>query len=68
MPGISLTIILSSPKIQFNKLDFPTLGFPIIDTFMVFSSSFVSTFTFEIEDAILSNKSSTFNPCSAEII
>ncbi len=69
VPGYSLTTILSSPKIRFNKLDLPTFCLPRIDTFIIFLSSFSDfTFTSEIRDTVLSSKSSTFNPCSAEII
>ena len=43
VPAISLTIILSSPKILFTKEDFPTFGFPIIATLIIFLSSSSST-------------------------
>ena len=45
VPAILLTILLFSPKILFTKDDFPTLGFPIIATFMYSLSSSFSSFS-----------------------
>ena len=39
VPGILLTISLSSPSILFIRDDFPTFGFPIRATFITSSSS-----------------------------
>ena len=45
VPAILLTITLFSPNILFIKEDFPTLGFPITATFIISSSSSVSSFS-----------------------
>ena len=39
VPAILLTITLFSPRILFTNDDFPTLGFPIIATFIISASS-----------------------------
>ena len=42
VPEIGLTMARFSPKKAFNKLDFPTLGRPIMATLISFSSSISS--------------------------
>ena len=45
VPAILLTITLFSPKILFTNDDFPTLGLPIIATFITVSSSSFKSFS-----------------------
>ena len=53
VPSMSVTIAFSSSSNLFNKDDFPTLGFPIMPTFI---PSFIS-FPFSLSSNILDKES-----------
>ena len=65
VPAISLTIVLSSPTIAFNRDDLPTLGCPMIA--ILGSSVFTSSASMEIKLATSSSTSPVPLPDMEEI-
>jgi len=67
VPGISVTILMSSPMILLTREDLPTFGFPTNAILTLLSSTTASWGSSSKRATISSRKFPTFLPCTAAI-